>query len=198
MVPSLHHLSRRLQDQSAFQRMGFQRNSPPSLYQASPLSFPHPPQYDEDIPAVDVARRTRPRGADTAVGGSGSETDDAVRAGVTASLIRFNMMALQDARCLHPYELPPLVCALTLFDNENPATTASRCDAGSSSKTTAARPGPSTGSFATVCFHAPPSLCFFACALLTLVRRGYGRSLERLCFGKEVGGGHGRVQRAPR
>lgn len=76
-----------------------------------PSHSPIPPQYDEDIPAADVASRTRPRGADTAVGGSGNETDEGVRAGVTASLIKYNMMALQDARCLHPYDLPfPCLC----------------------------------------------------------------------------------------
>ncbi len=74
----------------------------------SPLSlFSHPHslvyfQHDEDIPAVDIATRTRPRGADTSLGGSGNETDEAVRTGATLSLYKYNMIALKDARCLHP------------------------------------------------------------------------------------------------
>jgi hypothetical protein len=74
----------------------------PRLYSHAHFPSHTMTQYDEDIPAADIATRTRPRNADTALGGSGNETDEAVRAGVTASLIRHDMMALSDSRCLHP------------------------------------------------------------------------------------------------
>jgi hypothetical protein len=59
-------------------------------------------QYDEDILVQDIPDRTRPRSADTAIGGSGNESDEAVCSSVVGPL-KYNMMALPaDARNLHP------------------------------------------------------------------------------------------------
>ena len=68
------------------------------------IPFPDQPQYDEDILSDSIAVRTRPRNADTPTGSSGNESDDAVRAAVASSLLKYNMRELSsDARCLHPY-----------------------------------------------------------------------------------------------
>jgi hypothetical protein len=70
-------------------------------------------QYDEDISAADIPDRTRPRSADTALGESGNETDEAVRSLATASVIKHSMLALpHDSRCLHPYVCSSLHSAM--------------------------------------------------------------------------------------